>query len=138
MADPSYPIVMIGGVPVVEAPQEIDAVNAGYFRRMLLRAACRGQAAVVVVNMTATRFCDSTAVHVLARAHERAVAAGGQLLLVIPDAAAVLRILALTGMDQLIPSFADLHEAIQQAHAVVPRPLHRRATPSADTGLPDV
>jgi anti-sigma B factor antagonist len=137
MADPRHPIAIIGGIPVVEAPPEIDAANAGQFRAMLVHAAGRGPAAVVV-NMTATRFCDSTAVHALARAHERAVAAGGQLLLVIPAGAAVLRVLALTGIDQLIPRFAGLSQALARAHAAVPRPRQPRATPSADAGLPDV
>jgi anti-anti-sigma factor len=122
MADPRYPVVMIGGVPVVDAPQEIDAANAECFRKMLLHAACRGHA--VVVNMTATRFFDSSAVHVLTQAHERAVAAGDQLLLVIPADAAVLRILALTGLDQLIPRFADLNEALSRHTPSFPGPCN--------------
>ena len=76
MADPRYPVVVIGGVPVVDAPQEIDILNAEFFRKTLLRAAYRGQG-TVVVNMAATRFCDSIGVEVLARAHEQAVAADG-------------------------------------------------------------
>lgn len=47
MTDPSYPVVVIGGVPVVTAPQEIDAVNAGTFEDMLLDAAARGHGTVV-------------------------------------------------------------------------------------------
>jgi anti-sigma B factor antagonist len=137
MADPSYPIVMIGGVPVVDAPQEIDAVNAEWFRTVLLHAASCGPA-TVVVNMAGTRFCNSSGVGVLAWAHGLAAAEGGQLLLVIPADATVLRVLAFAGIDRLIPHFAELPEAIQQAHAVVPRPLHRRAVPSAGAGLPDV
>jgi anti-sigma B factor antagonist len=128
MTDPNYSIVMIGGVPVVEAPQEIDTANAECFRKMILQAACRGHG-TVVVNMTATRFCDSTGVHVLARAHERAVTAGGELLLVIPASAFVFRVLAISGIDRVIPNFADLPEALEQAHAVVPRPLQPPATP---------
>ena len=65
-------------------------------------------------------------------AQKRAVAEGGELLLVIPPAAAVLRIFAITGIDRLIPHLADLNEALEEAHAVVPRPLQRRAEPSAD------
>jgi hypothetical protein len=42
MADRRHPIVMIGGVPVVEAPHEIDADNAECFHKLLLHAACRG------------------------------------------------------------------------------------------------
>ena len=62
----------------------------------------------------------------LARAYERALAAGGELLMVIPASAFVLSVFALTGLDRLIPNFADLHEALEEAQAVVSRP---RATP---------
>jgi hypothetical protein len=61
-------------------------------------------------------------VAVLAWVHGRAVAKGGDLLLVIPASGAVLRVFALAGIDRLIPSFADLNQALKQAHAVVPRP----------------
>lgn len=88
--------------------------------------------------MSGTRFFDSIALRVLVRAHERAVPTGGQLLLVIKPNAAVLRVLILTGIDQLIPQFADLHQALEAAHAVVPRPLQRPATPSAEAGLADI
>jgi anti-sigma B factor antagonist len=126
---------MIGGVPVVDAPLNIDAASAGWFQDMLLRAAsCRR--AMVVVNMTGTRFCDSAGVGVLVRAHERALAKGGELVLVIP-ASAVLRVFALTGIARVIPHFADLNEALGWAQAVVPRPLQRRATPSPAHGMPD-
>jgi anti-anti-sigma factor len=126
---------MIGGVPVVDAPQEIDAVNADGFRTVLLHAATSGPA-TVVVNMIGTRFCDSSGIAVLAWAHGLTVAKGGELLLVIPADAAVLRVLAFAGLDRLIPTFADLNQAIQQAHAVVPRPLRQWATPSADPASP--
>jgi anti-sigma B factor antagonist len=111
---------MIGGVPVVDAPPEIDAYSAECFRKILLQAFCGHP--TVVVNMTGTRFCDSAGMHVLVGAHMRAVAKGGELLLVIPASAFVLRVFALTAIDRLIPSFADLNEALEQAHAVVPRP----------------
>jgi anti-sigma B factor antagonist len=127
MSDPRYPFVMIGGVPVVTAPLDIDAANAEDFQQILLRAAtCRR--ATVVVNMTGTRFCDSAGVRVLVRAQERALIKGGELLLVIP-ASAVLRVFALTGIARVIPHFADLNEALEHAQAVVPRPLRRRAMP---------
>jgi anti-anti-sigma factor len=126
MADPRYSFVMIGGVPVVTAPVDIDAANAEGFQQILLRAAsCRAR---VVVNMTGTRFCDSAGVRVLVRAQERALANGGELLLVIP-ASAVLRVFALTGITRVIPHVADLNKALAQAQAVVPRPLQRHAMP---------
>jgi anti-sigma B factor antagonist len=126
---------MIGGVPVVNAPLNIDAASAGWLQNMLLRAAsCRR--AMVVVDMTGTRFCDSAGVGVLVRAHEQALAKGGELVLVIP-ASAVLRVFALTGIARVIAHFADLNEALERAQAVVPRPLQRRAMSSPAHGMPD-
>src|SRR5262245_46379662 len=115
---------MIGGVPVVTAPVEIDAGNADGFQQILLRAAA-GRA-TVVVNMTGTRFCDSAGVRVLVGLHQRALINGGELLLVIP-ASAVFRVFTLTGIARVITHFADLNEALAQAEAVIPRPLRRRA-----------
>jgi hypothetical protein len=54
MADPRYPVVMIGGASVVAAPLEIDAENAEWFRKVLLDPVGRGNA-TVVVNMASTR-----------------------------------------------------------------------------------
>jgi hypothetical protein len=81
MADPRYLVVMIGGVPVVDTPQEIHAANAESFRKALLHAADRAHAAPVV-NMTATPPCAPPGVAALAWAHGYAVAKGGDLLLV--------------------------------------------------------
>jgi anti-anti-sigma factor len=53
-----YPIEMVKGVPVVVAPQEIDAHNADCLRAVLLQAAVRGHA-TFVVDMTGTQFCAS-------------------------------------------------------------------------------
>ena len=119
MAGARYPIMLVGGVPVVEAPQKLDARSAEWFRKVLLQAAFAGPA-TVVVNLTGTQSCDLAGVHVLVSAHPRAVAKGGELLLVVPASAAVRRVLELTGTGVLIPNFADLNQAIQQAHAVLP------------------
>jgi anti-sigma B factor antagonist len=116
-----YPIEMVKGVPVVVAPQEIDAHNADCLRAVLLQAAVRGHA-TFVVDMTGTQFCASAGLSVLVRAHKRALADGGELRLVIPASAAVLRVFALTGIDRLIPNFTDLEEALEPAPAATPRP----------------
>jgi anti-sigma B factor antagonist len=116
-----YPIEMVKGVPVVVAPQEIDAHNADCLRAVLLQAAVRGHA-TFVVDMTGTQFCASAGLSVLVRAHKRALADGGELRLVIPASAAVLRVFALTGIDRLIPNFTDREEALEPAPAAAPRP----------------
>jgi anti-anti-sigma factor len=120
-----YPIEMVKGVPVVVAPQEIDAHNADCLRAVLLQAAARGHA-TFVVDMTGTQFCASAGLSVLVRAHKRALADGGELRLVIPASAAVLRVFALTGIDRLIPNFTDLQEALEPAPAAAPRPGRRK------------
>ena len=66
------------------------------------------------------------------------MAEGGELLLVIPASSFVLRVFAFAGIDRLIPNFADLHEALEDAQAVVPRPLQRHDEPAIDAGLADV
>ncbi len=104
---------MVGCVPVVTVPEEVDVTNAPGLRAALLQAAADGSA-TLVVDMTGTRFCDSAGLRVLADAHKRAVAAGGAVVLAVP-ATAVLRVLEITGIDQVIPSFASLDEAV--AHA---------------------
>ena len=46
-------------------------------------------------------------------ARKQAVAEGGELRLVIPSVT-VLRVLAVTGIDRLIPSFASLGETLAE------------------------
>jgi anti-sigma B factor antagonist len=113
MHDSRLPVELVGGVPVVAAPEEIDITNAPVLRSALLEAAARGHG-TFAVDMTRTRFCDSSGLHTLLAAHKRAQAEGGEVLLVI-SGSAVLRVLAITGMDRVIPNFTSLDEALAQA-----------------------
>ena len=105
-----FPIELASGVPVVTAPQEIDINNAPGLRSALLQAAANGSGALVA-DMTRTRFCDSAGLNALVAAHKRARAAGGELLLVVCGAA-VIRVLAITGVDRVIPTFTTLDGAL--------------------------
>jgi anti-sigma B factor antagonist len=120
-----YPIEMVNGVPVVAAPAEIDISNADCLDAVLREAAARGHARFVV-DLTGTTFCVSSGIGVLARAHKRALADGGELRLVMPTSAAVLRVFAITGIDQVIPHFPSLYEAAVPAPATAPRPPRPR------------
>jgi anti-sigma B factor antagonist len=115
MPDDSFPVEVLGGVPVVASPEEIDITNAEALRSALLTAAAGGPG-TLVVDMTRTRFCDSSGLHTLIAAHKRAGTEGREVLLVIPSAA-VLRVFALTGMDRVIPNFTSLAEALAQTAA---------------------
>ena len=110
MPEASFRVEMANGVPIVAAPEEIDATNAAGLRTALAGAAAHGNG-TVVVDMSQTHFCDSAGLHVLACAHKQAQAEGGELLLVF-TAAAVLRVFAVTGIDRMIPHFSTLEEAL--------------------------
>jgi anti-sigma B factor antagonist len=121
MTDLKYPIEMVNGVPVVAAPAEIDLSNAGWLDAVLREATARGYERFVV-DMTGTQFCDSAGVGVLVWAHTRALADGGELRLIRPTSAMVVRKFAITGIDQVIPNFPNLDEALEPAPATAPRP----------------
>ena len=112
MDDGRFPFEVLNGVPVVAAPEEIDITSAPALRSALLEAAAHGHG-TLVVDMTLTRFCDSSGLHTLLAAHKRAKSEGGELLLVIP-AIAVLRVFAITGIDRVIPNFTSLDQALAQ------------------------
>ena len=124
-----YPIEMVSGVPVVAAPEEIDVSKADWLRAVVLEAACRGHG-TFVVDMSRTRICAAAGLSVLVRAHKRAVAEGGELRLVIRGAA-LLRVLAVTRLDRLIPIFPDLDQALEPAAALGSPPATATSPPAA-------
>jgi anti-sigma B factor antagonist len=141
MSDTNYPFQMVGGVPVVTAPAEIDATTVGQLRAILLEWHGRGHT-TVVVDMTGTLFCDSAGLRELVWAHKRGVAESGGLRLVIPAGGAVLRVLTVTGLDHLIPHFAALEQALARVPAASrplgpgpdPEPAAAPAGPQAQDG----
>ena len=135
MYDSENPVEMIGGVPVVAAPAEIDAITAEQLRAVLLEAVSHGHT-TVVVDMTRTQFCDSSGLSVLIRAHKRALEEGGKLRLVIPPDGAVSRIFTLTSLYRFIPRFGSLKEALRQRPAAPILPPHSQ--PHPPTGLREV
>jgi anti-anti-sigma factor len=110
---------MINGLPVVTAPVEIDIANAEKLRMVLLEASENGHA-IIVVDLTGTRFCDSSGLNVLAAAHRRAENEGGELRLVLPIGGSVVRVLTITALDRVIPCFTGLDQAL-----AAPRPGQR-------------
>lgn len=135
MTDTRKPFEMIGGVPVIPAPAEIDVTTAERLRTVLLGSVAGGHA-TVVVDMTRTLFCDSAGLSVLVRAHRRALDTGGELRLVIPAGGAVYRLFALTGLYRFIPRFATLDEALAQRPAATIRPLRPRGRRAVRSSVP--
>jgi len=110
MPDARFPVEMIGDVPVVRTPEDIDITHASDFREALLAAAERG-AGITVVDLSRTQFCDSAGLNALVAAHKRARAADGQVRLVVSDPH-VLRIFAISGLDRVIPCHGDVGHAL--------------------------
>lgn len=108
MSSDDYPIDWIGPRAVVRMPAEIDVLNADEAGAALLAAASQGPA-VLIVDMSATTFCDSAGVRAIVVAYRHAAAAGIQLKLV---ATAVERILTLAGLRDLVPIDSTLEAAL--------------------------
>jgi anti-anti-sigma factor len=105
MADPQHlPPVIIA------LPAEIDMANADWAGQQLGSAFAPG-VTTVIADMTATRFCDSSGITMLVRAHKQATANGTQLRLVVLSTA-VLRTLTLVQMDHLLLIYPTLSQAL--------------------------
>ena len=97
------------GTVVIALPDEIDVTSADQVDTELAATLETGTQ-VLVVDMTATRFCDSRGVQALVRAYHRAAAAGVEMR-VAASGPAVLRVLQLTGTDQVIALYPDMSTA---------------------------
>lgn len=103
-----------GGQAVFRMPAEIDVTNANQVRAAL-RAAVRQATSVLIIDMSATTFCDSAGVQAIVDAYNQVEArnqnatAPTQLRLV---ATVVRRIITLVGIDQLIPVYPTLEAAL--------------------------
>src|ERR1700744_2688160 len=118
MGDGMSSFGVVSGVPVMAAPEEIDFTNAEALRSAMVEAAAHGRG-TLVVDMTVTRFCDTSGIHALLAAQKRAQGEGGELLLVIPDFEC-LRIFQIPAMARLTPTLTSLEQALARAPAAGP------------------
>ena len=101
-----HPVLWIDRVAVVSAPAQVDASNAGDVLACLLSVICEGPA-TLIVDLTATAFCDSSGLNSLVQAYRRAEASGIEMRLAVGEPA-VRRILQITGIDQLIGTYPSV------------------------------
>jgi anti-sigma B factor antagonist len=97
---------------VVEAVGEIDIVTAPDLRDALLTC---GEAARVVVDLSAVTFLDCAGLSVIARAQRRTAETCGSLSVVAPTGVAA-RVLRITHFEQIVPLHATLEDAITARH----------------------
>jgi anti-sigma B factor antagonist len=110
LEQPAKPVV------VVRLPAEIDMANAERVGEQLCSAFTLG-AAVVIADLTSTVFCDSAGARQFVLAHNFADAHDAQMRFVIPDRN-MLRVLTLTGLDQLLSVYPSLDAAVSAGRAL--------------------
>lgn len=98
---------------VVALPREIDVTNSPGVREALL-AAIRLRPGLVIADMTATTFCDSSGMSAIVHAYRQAVAADTDMRIVIALPAA-RRVFELNGVDTVIGIYPDLPAALSAA-----------------------
>jgi anti-sigma B factor antagonist len=103
-------VVWVGRVAILKLPAEVDISNAGQVREDLAEVVAQ-DASLVIADMSATTFCDSAGVTTLVRAAREANASGTGLR-VAASAPAVTRVLAITGVDQLIDVYPSAAAAM--------------------------
>jgi anti-anti-sigma factor len=111
MSMEGYELQRMGQHGVVTVPAEVDVTNIGEVRQALLSAASQ-DVPVLIIDMSGTTFCDSAGVQVIIDTYNRVTAARIRLRLV---ATAVMRVLTLTGVDQLMPIYPTLEAALAGA-----------------------
>jgi anti-anti-sigma factor len=98
-----------GGLPVVTSPAEIDIANCQRLLKALLSAI--DEHTTVIVDMSATVFCDSSGIAALVVGMKRSRACGGEVRLVLEEPA-VRRVFKVTGADRIFRIFGDVAEAV--------------------------
>jgi anti-sigma B factor antagonist len=96
--------------PVIMLPAEIDATNSGLVEAELT-AACVPGAGVIVVDLSGTDFCDSSALRALVMVDQHAASLGIEFRLVV-STPPVLRVLELTGLRNILRLYPSVEAAI--------------------------
>ena len=96
---------------VVVLPAEIDVTNSELAFGLLAAALTPG-VPLVIADLTATSFCDTSGVRALVQAHQQAGLSGAQLRLAIAPGGSVRRVLELTGLGRVLNVYPGLDEAI--------------------------
>jgi anti-sigma B factor antagonist len=102
---------------VVQLPDQIDTSNADEVREQLLALLNSGgsDAGPVIVDLTGTTFCDSSAVNAVLRTHTRAKALGRRLYAAMAPGGIVRKVFDITAVSRVISVADDVGSAIAMA-----------------------
>jgi anti-sigma B factor antagonist len=104
------PTRWLGSWAVVTLPQEIDVSNSQQIGEELASVVDQG-AVMLIADMTASTFCDTSGARELIAARKHAHADGAEVRLVV-KAQAVLRAFEIIGLGDLFDVFPDLAAAL--------------------------
>lgn len=100
----------VTGPVIVRLPAEIDIANAEDVGEQLRSAFTHG-ATLVIADLTATVFCDSSGLRQLLLAHRRAQARHAEVRFAIPHRE-VVGVLEVTEVDRLLSVYPSLNAAM--------------------------
>jgi anti-sigma B factor antagonist len=98
------------GTKVVHLPREIDMGNADRVGEDLLAVFGPG-VGIVIADMSGTRFCDSSGIHALVMAHQRAKASNTEFR-VVAEPGEVRRVLEIMHLDTVLTIYPRLDVAL--------------------------
>lgn len=98
-----------GDLTVVTVKGEVDLYTAPSLKERIADLVSSGRTRIAV-NLAGVEFMDSSGLGVLIGGLKRCKEAGGSLALVAPREP-VMKVLAITGLDKVLPS----HETVEQA-----------------------
>jgi anti-sigma B factor antagonist len=107
-------LAAVPGATVVTMPGEVTYDNAADVHEQLTTAMVP-RIATVIVDFTATTFCDTAAIREVVVSHRLADTNGIELRLVVPSS--LRRIFTLTGLDPLLPIYPTLSTALNPTPA---------------------
>ncbi|CAN5899894.1 anti-sigma factor antagonist BldG [soil metagenome] len=90
---------------------EVDVYTCAFLREAIAKVAGAGNFCIAV-DVQAVEFMDSSGLGVIVGAHKRLKGEEGELVLVSPNKQ-MRRILALTGLDQILTVHISVDEAIR-------------------------
>jgi anti-sigma B factor antagonist len=131
--DPAKLVISVGRAlarrtVIVALPEQIDVTNAAGVAEQLTSAVSCHPA--VLIDMTATRFCDCAGARAIMRAYTRATDSGAELRLVVTTEP-VRRIFSLIGVDRLLEVYPSVEAACGDGRRLVkPGPGKPRSRPS--------
>ena len=99
------------GWTVLAVGGELDLYTAPRLREDVL-ATLEGGADRIAIDLNGVGFIDSTGLGILVACLKRVRERDGRMVLIAPDTSPLRRLLALTGLEQVLPTHAALDDAV--------------------------